>query len=347
MISRTRVLPLDADDSGRYLPWAVAVMTYLAVLALAGGMAIGSVVARWDGGLANNLTVQIPALDEAGIDEAASAKGLPSGGMSSGAAPPKARKSEKSDKSDSAAGKAGKGAGEDGVADPESRQQARVEKALAVLRATPGVIAAESLDKGEIAALLKPWLGAGTAAEDLPLPHVIDVAVDPAASIDTKDLARRLEAEVPGALVDDPAEWLARVASLLHSAELVAFLVVVLTVSAAALTIVFVTRTGLAVHNPIIEVLHLIGAEDIFIARQFQTHALKLGLIGALPGLALAAGTLLFLGAAASRIDAPLLPKLSLSLLQWIVLAAVPVVVALIAVATARVTVMRRLARMI
>ena len=119
------------------------------------------------------------------------------------------------------------------------------------------------------------------------------------------------------------------------------------TVTAAAVTVVFVTRSGLAVHGTIIELLHLIGAEDRFIARQFEFHALKLGFLGSLPGLALAAASLAFLGAMAGRIDAPLLPRLTLAPAQWAVLAILPLVVGAIAMVTARVTVMRRLARMI
>jgi cell division transport system permease protein len=152
---------------------------------------------------------------------------------------------------------------------------------------------------------------------------------------------------VPGATIDAPAEWLDHLASLLRSAEIIALLVVALTVTAAAVTVVFVTRSGLAVHGAIIELLHLIGAEDRFIARQFEFHALKLGFLGSLPGLALAAASLAFLGAMAARIDAPLLPRLTLAPAQWAVLAILPLIVGAIAMVTARVTVMRRLARLI
>jgi len=40
------------------------------------------------------------------------------------------------------------------------------------------------------------------------------------------------------------------------------------------MSIVFATRTGLAIHHGTVEVLHLIGAHDTFIATQFQWHAL-------------------------------------------------------------------------
>jgi cell division transport system permease protein len=323
MIARHRILPLNADDSSRFLPWTIAVMTCLAALALAGAMAMGSATARWKDALAADLTVQIPPLSDEAAEAGRAARPAKGG-------------------HDGAAASAAKPASDGGEAD-----DARLAKALELLRGTPGVIAAEALETREVAALLRPWLGSGVAAEALPLPRVIDVAVDPKAGVDARDLAARLAAEVPGATVDEPAEWLDRLASLLRSAELIALLVVALTVSAAALTVVFVTRSGLAVHGTIIELLHLIGAEDSFIARQFEAHALKLGFLGSLPGLALAAASVVFLGAMAARIDAPLLPRLTLTLAQWAVLAILPLIVGAIAMVTARVTVMRRLSQLL
>lgn len=318
--SRNRVLPLDADDSNRLLPWTIAVMTFLAVLSLAVAMAMGSAAARWKNAMSADITVQVlprAALDiDAGASKSA-AKTKPAGGK------------EKA-----------KGTGEDS-------DQARLDKTLQILRATPGVVSAEALDTSEVANLLKPWIGTGVSAESLPLPRVIDVVVDPGAHVDPDALASTLKDQVPGTTVDAPAEWLQQLSSLLHSAEIVALLVVVLTVSAAALTIVFTTRSEMAVHRSIIELLHLIGADDTYIARQFQAHALKLGLVGAIGGLVLAVAALLFLGVMASKIDAPLLPKLTLSPLQWAVLGMAPIAVAFIARATARRTVMRQLADMV
>ena len=123
-----------------------------------------------------------------------------------------------------------------------------------------------------------------------------------------------------------------------------------LALGAAALTVIFVTRTGLATHRGVIEVVHLIGAPDRYIARQFQGQALKLGILGGIAGLACGAGTVLGVdrllsaarggGGTSLSFDFRLLPW------QWVVLGALPVVVALVAMITARMTVLRSLARM-
>src|SRR3546814_5129324 len=52
--------------------------------------------------------------------------------------------------------------------------------------------------------------------------------------------------------------------------RLVAMILVVLIALAAVAAIVFVTRAGLAIHRPVIDLLHLIGATDAYVARQFE-----------------------------------------------------------------------------
>ena len=51
-----------------------------------------------------------------------------------------------------------------------------------------------------------------------------------------------------------------------------------LMIIAMATAIGFATRGAMAGNREIIEVLHFVGAEDRYIARQFQTHFMRLGL---------------------------------------------------------------------
>jgi cell division transport system permease protein len=97
----------------------------------------------------------------------------------------------------------------------------------------------------------------------------------------------------------------------------------------------------------VIEVMHLIGAQDDYVARQFQAHALGIGLRGGLTGLLFAVATLLAVEGLAPSGGGGLLPGLALKAWQWGALALLPVVTALIAMVTARVTVLRTLARMV
>lgn len=303
MLFRRSDVPLSSDSSGRFLPWLVAVMVYLAALAVVSAMAMNKVSERWDQGLAGRLTIQLPAQ-------------LPS--QLPGGDPGKAKK----------------------------KTDQIVDRIIELLVATKGVTSVEVLTDAEVAALLEPWLGAGVAAQDLPLPGLIAVAVDSDAPPEFESLRQRLAQVAPEAVLDDHQRWLGNLLSLTRSIEIVAGLVVFLVGASAIIMAVFVTRMGLAVHHNAIELLHLIGAHDSYIAGQFQYHALKLGFSGGVVGLAGAAGTVFAIGHLLRRTEAVLLPSLTLTPVEWVILASLPVLAAVITMMTARRTVLRTLAHM-
>jgi cell division transport system permease protein len=223
---------------------------------------------------------------------------------------------------------------------------ARVSAVLAVLRAAPGVARAELLAQDRVAALLEPWLGEGATLADLPLPRLIDVTLADR-DADVEAIARRATAAAPSVSVDSHGVWLRHITSFARAIELTAAAVVALISIAAIAVVVFATRSGLAVHREAIEILHLIGARDSFIANEFQRQALWLALKGGLIGFALAGITLAALYVFSARIDAALVPDLDLAWTQVAALVALPFGAAVIGMETARRTVMSALGRMI
>ncbi len=235
-----------------------------------------------------------------------------------------------------------------GVAgEPEGTEaQARIDTATAVLLETEGVLGVAALPHADAQALLDPWLGAADLPTNLAIPILIDVQIDPDAGISFELLSERLEDSVPGARLNDNGIFLQRLVTLARSVQLVGLVVVLIVAIAAVSIVVFATRAGMTSHRETIELLHLIGARDGYIARRFVSHALYYGLIGGVIGLLLAALTLAGLSFAARGIGQTLLPHLDLGYAAWIALLCVPVASALIAMVTARATVMRALRRM-
>ena len=229
--------------------------------------------------------------------------------------------------------------------DPEATE-ARLAEAVGLLRETPGIARVQVLDKRQMGALLEPWLGPDIALSKLPLPRLIDVTLAEGANVDTVSLGLRLTAIVPDAVVDDHRKWLQELLRLARSIELVSVVVVALIGLAAVATVVFAARAGLAVHRSVIEIMHVIGARDSFVAAQFQRQAMVLGFWGGMAGLVAAVATLLLLGRAAGRVQAVDALQVTLAPTQWAVLAALPLAAAVIAMVTARLTVMRTLARL-
>ncbi len=171
---------------------------------------------------------------------------------------------------------------------------ATVTRAADIAMQVPGVTAATILDEKQSNALLEPWLGTGFDISQLPIPRLIAVRI--AEDADLATLARRLKEEVPTANLDDHGEWLQRLSAMAQVMSAVGLVILGLVFAATALCVVFATRGAMAGNRIVIEVLHFVGAEDSYIAREFQRHFLLLGLKGASIGGAIAVGLFLLIG---------------------------------------------------
>ncbi|MFN3076026.1 MAG: cell division protein FtsX [Alphaproteobacteria bacterium] len=234
--------------------------------------------------------------------------------------------------------------GEPSQANQETER--RVAAAIGVLVETPGVVSARPLDLVQIGQLLEPWLGSTELLTDLPIPRLIDVTLRDGVSVNLDALSARLSSVAPGTSLDDHRVWLSKLVRLGRGLEVVAAIIVGMVVMATAATVIYATRTGLAVHRSVIEVLHLIGAQDDYIARQFAHSSLMLGLRGGLVGLALSLPVLVTISWLAGHLEGGMVPDLSLKPVHWLILVGLPFVVAYLAMVTARLTVHRTLARM-
>ncbi|MEM8826315.1 MAG: cell division protein [Pseudomonadota bacterium] len=222
----------------------------------------------------------------------------------------------------------------------------KVEAVRALLTAETGIGGVEILGDAELAGLLEPWLGAaisddGTLGDDLPLPAMIDA--EAADDVDLDALAERLADGIPGARLDDHADWLApigRLAAVLAGVALAAALLVAVATSAI---IVLGVRAGLGRHGETIDVLHLIGAEDRSIAALFQYRFGVVALLGALVGTAIAVLVILIVGALIGAVGGGLIGSATLPWWGWLLVLAVPIGAVLMAMTTARVTVERSL----
>ncbi|SME91667.1 cell division transport system permease protein [Tistlia consotensis] len=222
----------------------------------------------------------------------------------------------------------------------------RVGLVLDLLTASKGVASVEVLDRKQLGALLEPWLGASAYEESLPLPMLIDVTLDPGVEGVPPGLAERLEKEIPAAHLDDHQRYLGALISFARSLQLIALAVVVLVGAATILTLIFVTRTGLSVHRQTIELLHLMGARDRYVAGQFQGNAARLALRGGLVGLVAAGLVLYALERVVQSGGAGLLPSFSPTPVDWAALLVLPPLAVAVAALTARWTVLRTLTRL-
>ena len=219
------------------------------------------------------------------------------------------------------------------------------EAARKLIESTDGIREARLLSKAEIDALLEPNFGSRGLPESLPLPQLIAVTAEPDVEFIGPTLERRLtEAGFVNA-VDEHADWAGDVRRMLAIARLVALTAVALLASTAVAVIAFATHAALLARRDIVDVLHLAGARDRYIAglfeRRFWLLGIRAGAVGALLALGAAAAMIFAVHSSGARTG--LLPELSLDFLDLIILIITPLIAGLAARLAARVTVIRSL----
>ena len=162
---------------------------------------------------------------------------------------------------------------------PGRNLDADVNRAAALAKGIAGVAEVRAMSRQESAQLLAPFMGAGLALDDLPVPRMIVVALG-SGTADLAQLRRVLSAEVPSASLDDHRTWISHMRAMADSAVIAGVAILVLMLAATVLSVSFATRGAMATNRQVIEVLHFIGARNAFIARHFQGHFLMLGLQG-------------------------------------------------------------------
>ncbi|HEX8400950.1 MAG TPA: cell division protein [Allosphingosinicella sp.] len=272
------------------MPWVLAIMMFLTVLAAAAGLGLGNAARNLNSQAGNRLVVQVV------------------------------------------------------EANPDMRER-QARRAVAELRRLAGVEAVRRVPPQEMERLMEPLLGQGALDTDVPVPAMIDVDVDETASLEA--IRTAVTRAAPAARVDDSSQWLAPIAKLIASLRWLAAALVALMVGATTATVVLAARAALDVHRGTIEVLHLMGATDVQVARLFQRRIALDAAFGGAIGLIAASLVLLLIGNRVGALGSELIGSAGLPLASWLVLVALPIGGVLLAILVARTTILRALNKLL
>ncbi len=274
------------------MPWVIAIMTFLTVLAAAAGLGLGGAASGLGQQLAGRLTIQIV------------------------------------------------------EANPDARElQAR--RVMVELSRLSAVSEHARVDAEKMQALLEPWLGRDGLTGDLPVPVLIDVTMTNRSPRDVSDLTQAVLSVAPSAQVESHAQWLGPLSGLLSTLRWLSIGLVALMAVAMASAVVLAARAALNTHRPTIDVMHLMGATDRQVARLFQRRAGLDALFGSLFGFTGGIIIVAFIADRLGAVGAALFDQGGLRPLDWALIFLVPAAAVVLAVITARATVLRALARML
>lgn len=267
------------------IPYVIAILIALVVIAAAGGLAFGKLAASASAGLSSGVSVQV-------IEP-----------------------------------------------NPDLRE-ARGQAAAEALTGLEGVTAVQLVPEAELVAMLEPWLGAGAASGDVPIPALIDVELS--GPVDAAGIARieaALAGKVPGARVDAQGDFLKPVADALATVQWLALALIALIALATAAAVWLAARNAFAAARDTVEIMHLLGASERQIAAVFLRDVLREALAGALLGAGLGVAAVWVLGQQFAALDSGMVSGGGLGLTDWLVLATIPLAGVLLALATARITI--------
>ena len=235
---------------------------------------------------------------------------------------------------------------EDGRIDKRRTQQ-EIQEVLDILRKTAGIASANVLTDSQMKNLLRPWLGESFLLEDLPMPHLIDVQLIPDAEVDLDILKTLLSKNTPNASLDVHKVWLGKLIKLVQTLDFLASTLLSLVITTTSVIVIYVTCSSLAVHKPVIELLHQTGAHDDYISKQYAQRTAILASIGAILGFSGVLPVIFLISSVASEIQGGLLSEARFDAASWGLLSLVPVLAVVLSTLTSFWTVQRTLRRML
>ena len=276
------------------MPWVIAIMVALTVIAAAAGLAFSNTARNASDDLAGGITVQI-------VDANAATR---------------------------------------------DAQALAVVKAL---RATPGVIEATLVSQDEVDKLIEPWLGASASGDSgIPVPALVDARLrDGVTGEALGGLRQMLRQIAPAARVDAQSSWLKPVFGAIDTLRWLSLALVGLLGVALAAAVLLAVRNALGSNRDTIEIVHLLGGTDAQIARIFQRAIGYDAAVGGIVGLALGLVVVLLLGQQFAALGAGLVSSGALQWSDWLLLVLIPLAGIVLAMLTARQTVVRALRKML
>ncbi|HWV83179.1 MAG TPA: ABC transporter permease [Hyphomicrobiaceae bacterium] len=236
----------------------------------------------------------------------------------------------------------------------EPRENTDTERVLrdvtVYLAGQPGIRGVRPLSLESATELLEPWLGKSEVLKELPIPRLIALELDRSAPPDLDRLRTSLSEQFKSASLDDHRLWQQQIRAVTRSLALGGIAILILVGAATMAIIISATRSAMASNREIVEVLHFVGATDRFIAREFETQFLRLGIRAGFVGAACAMAVFFMMPSITEALGGGTLTMAevrrligagTLDILGYLVLVLVVLIIAVLCMFTSRVSVKR------
>ena len=197
----------------------------------------------------------------------------------------------------------------------------------------------------QINKLMAPWLGTDININDLPVPKLIEVRAKKGHNTDFDKISQELSEIAPYTTTNSHQLWLKKLINFAQSVKILALSVLLTVLTISSFSIFYATKTSLGIHQNIIEILHIMGATDDYIAKQYARRSFFIGLFSGIIGTLLGAAGLWFVSSFATYLKGGIFDKAALDLSAILCISSTPMITAIISMCTAYITVRKTLGK--
>lgn len=212
--------------------------------------------------------------------------------------------------------------------------EGEVEKVVSFLRKQNGIEEVTALDDEMHEKLIRPWLGDGVDIKNLAMPRLIDVQMARRNNINFDNLSAKLTEVSEYASLDSHKLWLSKLIKFANSLKTLAIIVLGIVTTICVVSIFFATKTNLGLHKDIIEILHLMGAKDTYIAQQYARRAAKLSAISGACGFVASLIVIWGIAHISQDLEGGIIKEAGLTFASWCKILLIPFMVSALATAT-------------
>lgn len=224
----------------------------------------------------------------------------------------------------------------DGTLRSREEIAAIAEKAGKIISSDPATAEVRILDEQEMTALVEPWIGNNiSAVAGIPFPGMIAVTLKSRDDFSFEAMETRLQTIDPGIRLDAHEDWLKDLLRFTGALRFASILLALTVGVTAAIAVAGAVNSLMAVHADQVGILHLMGATNSYITRQFQRHVFTLALQGGIAGTITGGLTVTLIGWSSGNAGINLLPDFSLTFVQFFIVACIPLMAGILAVLTA------------
>ena len=221
----------------------------------------------------------------------------------------------------------------------------RIKNIINILKITPGIKSYSVMDKTETENLIKPWIE--NFPNDLILPRIINIEISPIIPFDAKKLITELEIYSKNIKFETYSDWMYEIQSSITAVQILLGLIVIIILITVAITISYATRSGLNINKKVINIMHMVGATNDYISKEFSKQMMKLALIGGSVGYLFSCFIIFIIKISTSYITNKIIVNFEFSNEIYLYILIIPVIAGVIAKVSAMLTIKQELNNMV